>query len=205
MIELVIGIALVVWAIWYWLHNRDKAHSHEVPRDSRPIDVDQGEHRILHRPDHGDIPAGDHRRDHTAAIGRIDASPRRWTDHISRGRDTHGGRARRRRLCRTDVGRRTIRRGVQLDIAPPANPADDDPHRGRLVRRRPPRYSTSSTFTPDAMRSCTAGGRFPRCISSATDPCCRRRRHRAGQSTREQLPFSQVLSLPIGLKFALSP
>ena len=31
-IELVIGIALVVWAIWYWLHNRDKAHSDEVPR-----------------------------------------------------------------------------------------------------------------------------------------------------------------------------
>jgi hypothetical protein len=31
-IELVIGIALVAWALWYWLHNRDKAHSVEVPR-----------------------------------------------------------------------------------------------------------------------------------------------------------------------------
>ncbi len=31
-IELVIGLALVVWATWYWLHNRDKAHSVEVPR-----------------------------------------------------------------------------------------------------------------------------------------------------------------------------
>jgi Sap, sulfolipid-1-addressing protein len=31
-IELVIGVALVVWATWYWLHNRDRAHSVEVPR-----------------------------------------------------------------------------------------------------------------------------------------------------------------------------
>ena len=32
MIELVIGVALVVWATWYWLHNRDRAHSVEMPR-----------------------------------------------------------------------------------------------------------------------------------------------------------------------------
>jgi hypothetical protein len=31
-IELVIGIALVVWALWYWLHNRGREHSNEVPR-----------------------------------------------------------------------------------------------------------------------------------------------------------------------------
>jgi Sap, sulfolipid-1-addressing protein len=31
-IELVIGVALVAWAVWYWLHNRDRAHSVEVPR-----------------------------------------------------------------------------------------------------------------------------------------------------------------------------
>jgi hypothetical protein len=31
-IELVIGVALVAWATWYWLHNRDRAHSVEVPR-----------------------------------------------------------------------------------------------------------------------------------------------------------------------------
>jgi Sap, sulfolipid-1-addressing protein len=31
-IELVIGVALVAWALWYWLHNRDRAHSIEVPR-----------------------------------------------------------------------------------------------------------------------------------------------------------------------------
>ena len=31
-IELVIGVALVAWATWYWLHNRERAHSVEVPR-----------------------------------------------------------------------------------------------------------------------------------------------------------------------------
>jgi hypothetical protein len=31
-IELVIGVALVAWASWYWLHNRERAHSVEVPR-----------------------------------------------------------------------------------------------------------------------------------------------------------------------------
>jgi Sap, sulfolipid-1-addressing protein len=31
-IELVIGVALVAWASWYWLRNRDRAHSVEVPR-----------------------------------------------------------------------------------------------------------------------------------------------------------------------------
>ena len=31
-IELVIGIALVAWATWYWLHNRRRYHSVEVPR-----------------------------------------------------------------------------------------------------------------------------------------------------------------------------
>jgi Sap, sulfolipid-1-addressing protein len=31
-IELVIGVALVAWATWYWLHHRDRAHSVEVPR-----------------------------------------------------------------------------------------------------------------------------------------------------------------------------
>jgi hypothetical protein len=31
-IELVIGVALVVWALWYWLHHRGRAHSVEVPR-----------------------------------------------------------------------------------------------------------------------------------------------------------------------------
>jgi hypothetical protein len=30
--ELVLGVALVVWATWYWLHGRDGAHSAEVPR-----------------------------------------------------------------------------------------------------------------------------------------------------------------------------
>ena len=32
MIELVIGVALVAWATWYWLHNRTRVHSLEVPR-----------------------------------------------------------------------------------------------------------------------------------------------------------------------------
>ena len=32
LIELAIGVALVAWATWYWLHNRDRAHSVEVPR-----------------------------------------------------------------------------------------------------------------------------------------------------------------------------
>jgi len=31
-IELVIGVALIAWALWYWLHNRGRAHSLEVPR-----------------------------------------------------------------------------------------------------------------------------------------------------------------------------
>jgi hypothetical protein len=31
-IELVIGLTLVAWATWYWLHNRERAHSVEVPR-----------------------------------------------------------------------------------------------------------------------------------------------------------------------------
>ena len=31
-IELVIGVALVAWSAWYWLHNRKRAHSIEVPR-----------------------------------------------------------------------------------------------------------------------------------------------------------------------------
>ncbi len=31
-IELLIGVALVVWATWYWLHHRDRAHSVEEPR-----------------------------------------------------------------------------------------------------------------------------------------------------------------------------
>jgi hypothetical protein len=31
-IELVIGVALVAWSTWYWLHNRAKAHSVEMPR-----------------------------------------------------------------------------------------------------------------------------------------------------------------------------
>ena len=31
-IELVIGVALVAWAAWYWLRNRERAHSLEVPR-----------------------------------------------------------------------------------------------------------------------------------------------------------------------------
>ena len=31
-IELVIGVALVAWAMWYWLHDRAAAHSVEVPR-----------------------------------------------------------------------------------------------------------------------------------------------------------------------------
>jgi MFS family permease len=31
-IELIIGVVLVAWALWYWLHNRDRAHSDEVPR-----------------------------------------------------------------------------------------------------------------------------------------------------------------------------
>ena len=31
-IELVIGVALVIWATWYWLHNRGRAHPVEVPR-----------------------------------------------------------------------------------------------------------------------------------------------------------------------------
>ncbi len=31
-IELVIGVGLVAWATWYWLHNRGRAHSNEVPR-----------------------------------------------------------------------------------------------------------------------------------------------------------------------------
>ena len=31
-IELVIGLALVAWATWYWIHNRERAHSAEVPR-----------------------------------------------------------------------------------------------------------------------------------------------------------------------------
>ena len=30
-IELVIGVALVMWAMWYWLHDRDRAYSVEVP------------------------------------------------------------------------------------------------------------------------------------------------------------------------------
>jgi hypothetical protein len=32
MIELLIGVALVVWATWYWLRNRSREHSVEVPR-----------------------------------------------------------------------------------------------------------------------------------------------------------------------------
>jgi hypothetical protein len=31
-IELVIGVSLVAWATWYWLHNRETDHSVEVPR-----------------------------------------------------------------------------------------------------------------------------------------------------------------------------
>ena len=31
-IELVIGVAMVVWAVWYWLHHRSRARSVEVPR-----------------------------------------------------------------------------------------------------------------------------------------------------------------------------
>jgi hypothetical protein len=31
-VELVIGVALVAWATWYWLHNRHKIHTIEVPR-----------------------------------------------------------------------------------------------------------------------------------------------------------------------------
>ncbi len=31
-IELIIGVGLVGWAIWYWLHNRGRAYSDEVPR-----------------------------------------------------------------------------------------------------------------------------------------------------------------------------
>ncbi|HEY0518435.1 MAG TPA: GAP family protein [Ilumatobacteraceae bacterium] len=31
-IELVIGVAMVAWATWYWLHNRGRARSVEVPR-----------------------------------------------------------------------------------------------------------------------------------------------------------------------------
>jgi hypothetical protein len=31
-IELVIGVGLVAWATWYWLRNRGRAHSVEVPR-----------------------------------------------------------------------------------------------------------------------------------------------------------------------------
>lgn len=31
-IELVIGLAMVAWATWYWLHNRERTHSPEVPR-----------------------------------------------------------------------------------------------------------------------------------------------------------------------------
>jgi hypothetical protein len=31
-VELIIGVALVVWAIWYWLHDREKALSAEEPR-----------------------------------------------------------------------------------------------------------------------------------------------------------------------------
>ena len=31
-IELVIGLGLVGWSIWYWLHNRGRDHSDEVPR-----------------------------------------------------------------------------------------------------------------------------------------------------------------------------
>jgi hypothetical protein len=31
-IELVIGVALVAWATWYWLRNRSRVHSLEVPR-----------------------------------------------------------------------------------------------------------------------------------------------------------------------------
>lgn len=31
-IELVIGVALVAWATWYWIHGRNAAHSVDVPR-----------------------------------------------------------------------------------------------------------------------------------------------------------------------------
>ena len=31
-IELVIGVALVVWAVWYWLHSRGREKSVEVPK-----------------------------------------------------------------------------------------------------------------------------------------------------------------------------
>jgi hypothetical protein len=30
--ELVIGVGLVAWATWYWMHNRARAHSVEIPR-----------------------------------------------------------------------------------------------------------------------------------------------------------------------------
>ena len=97
-IELVIGVALVGWSAWYWLHSRGRVNSIEVREVPGPADVDQSDSRVLRRRDRLHLPARDRRWHHAASLARVDGGLRRWTGDIRHRWHTHGRRPRWRHL-----------------------------------------------------------------------------------------------------------